>query len=239
MANDTLDPDSALDAELPGDTEIVDGAATPDGTTAGSTNGDEGKDKGGKVKALSDTEAALKERQAEYTRVSQQIAEMRGQLSMLAQMQASKQPTEVEKDLLDSITDDELIENPSKAKELMRGFRKEIAKVLQERDEYWRGEVNKVSGNRVDPDTAAAMNELRNDPELAGLPDSALKAMAGRLLKATGKKVAVRTPPGNVIPSRNGSSSARPSDGELTDEQKMFLQISGVDRGGMRTDTLE
>lgn len=237
MANDTLDPDSEQ-SELSGDATVVDGATAPDGTTDTTADSTDSAAKGGKEKALADTEAALKARQAEYTKLSQAMAEMRGQMDLLAKMQAmGKQPQEEQKDVLDSISDDDLIENPAKVKEMLRGIRQEMAKVLQERDEYWRNEIGRIAGGRVDPAVAEAMNELRQDPELAGLPDSALKAMATRLAKAGGKKLAVRTPTGNIAPSRG--QPAQGGNGELTAEQKMFLAISGVDRGGKRTDTLD
>lgn len=188
----------------------------------------------GKEKALRDTEAALKERQAEFTRLSQQMAEMRGALTTLTQLQQQQGKTkEEDKDWIDSLESDKVIEDPLAAMKLMvTNMRKEIASVLSDRDSYL---LSRVGGQSVDPEIKSIVDELKADANFSDLPDEKLVAMAKKM--HTPKK-AVMQPRGNIA-GVSRTSSAPKKDGKYTPEQLAWLKVSGAMKTNKRDDTLE
>jgi hypothetical protein len=230
MSDDTLNAGS--EQELPA--EVVDAAVD---AASQETTADTGKQAPtGKDKALADTEAALNERKAEFTRLSQQLAELKGSMATLAQMQTAKKEEEV-KDWMDAVDDDKIVENPAMVKQMFKQLRQEFATVLQNRDAYIQGEIAKHGANQIDPALRSVVDELKTDPDLADLPEAKLVAMAKRM--GGPKKVAVMKPNGNIAGGQRGAPRTEALDGELTPEQKLWLQVSGTVKNGKRDDTLE
>lgn len=231
MSDDTLNVDSV--EELPTEETIGTDEAASQETTDDSV--DEALPKG-KEKALRDTEAALKEKQAEFTRMSQQLAEMKGTMNALMQMQAQKNQPEV-KDWMEEYTDDKVIENPALALKALANMRKEFVSVLRDRDEWMKSEIEKARGSSIDPSLQAVVNELRSDPDFADLPDNKLVAMAKKM--GTPKK-AVMSPRGNIASGQRGAPAPKAlKPGELTPEQEAYLRAAGIMRDKKRDDTLE
>lgn len=230
MSDDTLNAGS-VDTELPA--EVVDATvdAAPDGTTA---EAEQAQPKG-KEKALADTEAALNERKAEFTRLSQQLAELKGSMAMLAQMQTAKKEEEV-KDWMDEVEDDKLVENPAMVKQMFAKLRQEFVTVLQNRDAFIQAELARRTASAIDPALRSVVDELKSDPDLADLPEAKLLAMAKRM--NTGKK-AVMTPRGNIADGSRAAPSKPAKEGEFTPEQLAWLRASGAMGDGKRDDTLE
>lgn len=139
-------------------------------------------------KRLADTEAALKERQREFHQVSRELAELRGQLSAVKQMQ---QPAATQKDVLDDEKlASELRDDPSKVLEILKrersSLQQQVASVLEARDNYWRGELMKV-----DPEVVAMRNQiakLREDPDFADFSDAQLAKLAKKNVTNSPKK---------------------------------------------------
>ena len=229
MSDDTLNVDSV--EELPTDETVgtVDSASqeTTDETTVEA-------EPTGKDKALKDTEAALKARQAEFTKLSQQIAEQRGQLTTLTQLLSQQKPKEEAKDWMDELNSDKVVEDPLASMRFMRDqMRKEIASVLADRDAYL---LSKVGSTRTDPELQAKVDELRSDPDFADLPDSKLAAIARKMAPA---KRAVMTPRGNIASSGRGAPVTAKKDGEFSAEETAWLKAAGVMKTNQRDDTLE
>lgn len=230
MSDDTLnvDPDQT---GLPTDETIeTDGAASQE-TTAEST------DKGGlkgKDKALADTEAAIKERQAEFTRLSQQLAEMKGQLTTLTQIQSQQAKPVEQKDWMEDLDGDKFVQDPiTVLKTIIANQRREIAAVLQDRDAYLLG---KVGSPRLDPEVQSKVDELKSDPVFADLPTEKLAAIAAKMIPA---KKAVMQPRGNIAAGSRGAPVTVVKDGEYTPEQLAWLKASGAMKSNKRDDTLE
>lgn len=231
MSDDTLNVDSG--EELPTDQQVeTDDSASLE--TTDDSNGDATEPKG-KEKALKDTEAALKERQAEFTRLSQQLAEMKGQLTTLTQLQTQQAKHEEVKDWMEELNSDNVVEDPLSAmKMVVNNLRKEIASVLSDRDAFLLSKVNSTSG--LDPEIKAKVDELRNDPDFADLPDKSILAMAKKL--AVPKK-AVMQPRGSISAGSRGAPSRQVKEGEYTPEQLAWLRASGAIKSNQRDDTLE
>lgn len=228
-SDETLNAGS--DEELPAQEVVGTDEAASQETTDESMQGNEPK---GKEKALRDTEAALKERQAEFTRLSQQMAEMRGALTTLTQLQQQQKPKEEEKDWIEALEADKVIEDPLSAMKLMvTNMRKEIASILSDRDAYL---LSKVGGQSVDPEIKSIMDGLRADPDLADLPDAKLMAMAKKM--QTPKK-AVMQPRGSIVGSGRAAAAAPKKAGQYTPEQLAWLKASGAMKTTERDDTLE
>src|SRR3990167_648309 len=84
-------PNAKLDsANSPDEQEEVVGDGSPDGIQPELTE----EEKADKRRA--DNEAAIQEKQAEFTRLSQQVAELRGQVSVLSGQRQSEQESEVD-----------------------------------------------------------------------------------------------------------------------------------------------
>jgi len=230
MSDDTLNAGS--EQELPA--EVVDAAVDAASQETTADTGTQAPT--GKEKALADTEAAIKERQAEFTRLSQQLAELKGSMATLAQMQTAKKEEEV-KDWMDAVDDDKLVENPAMVKQMFKQLRQEFATVLQNRDAYIQGEIAKHSASQIDPALRSVVDELKTDPELADLPEAKLLAMAKRM--GGGKKSAVMQPRGNIADGQRTTPTSSVKDGEYTAEQMAYLRASGTVKDGKRDDTLE
>lgn len=230
MNEETLNAGS--DEELPAEVVTDAGDAASQETTAESVK----QAPTGKEKALADTEAALKEKQAEFTRMSQQLAELKGKTEALMQMQSVKKEEEV-KDWMESIDDDKIVENPAMVKQMFQQLRQEFAGVLQGRDAFIQAEIARRMGSQIDPALRSVVDELKTDPDLADLPEAKLVAMAKRI--GGPKKTAVMQPRGNIAGGQRAAPQAAVQDGELTPEQKLWLQVSGTVKNGKRDDTLE
>lgn len=230
MSDDTMNVDS--DEELPtGEVLGTDEAASQETTE----ESEDGKVLTGKEKALKDTEAALKERQAEYTRLSQQLAEQKGQMNALVQLMAQreKQGTPEVKDWMDSINDEEVTADPAKAmKQMVQNMRREIASVLQDRDAFLASKF----GSKLDPETQAAVDGLKSDPDFADLPDSKLVAIAKRMGIT---KKAVMQPRGSFAGSGRGAPVTVKKDGEMSPDMLAYLTAVGAIKTAKRDDTLE
>jgi hypothetical protein len=230
MSDDTLNAGS--EQELPA--EVVD--ATVDAASQETTADTTTQAPTGKAKALADTEAALNERKAEFTRLSQQLAELKGRTEAMMQMQTAKKEEEV-KDWMDAVDDDKIVENPAMVKQMFKQLRQEFATVLQNRDAYIQGEIARHSASQIDPALRSVVDELKTDPDLADLPDAKLLAMAKRMGGA--KKAAVMQPRGNIAGGQRAAPTAPAKDGDYTPEQLAWLKVSGTVRDGKRDDTLE
>jgi TolA-binding protein len=229
MSEDTLNVDS--DEELSTVEEVGTEEAASKETTVEST-GDVVPT--GKEKALRDTEAALAERKAEFTRMSQQLAELKGQLTTLTALQQQNQKQEEVKDWLESIEGDKVLEDPASAmKALVQNLRKEIASVLDSRDAYL---LSKAGAPKLDAELQAKVEELKADPELADLPEAKLAAMAKRMVVP---KKAVMQPRGNIAGSARAPGAAPKKEGELTPAQIQYLKAVGLIKDNKRDDTLE
>ena len=100
---------------------------------------------------LSDTEAALKDRQREFTEISLKLAELKGQMSVLSQR--NDEPD----DPMSEVLDDELLgrasTEPDKVlKELVAREHKLLGKTLQQRDDYWKDEMRKMLDEHLNPE---------------------------------------------------------------------------------------
>lgn len=230
MSNDTLNVDS--EQELP----TVEHVETEESALQETTDESQEAEPKGKEKALRDTEAALKAKQAEFTRMSQQFAELKGSMDAMLKMQvAMQQPKPEEKDWVDMLEPDKVIEDPLSAmKQLTMNLRKEFAGVLQDRDAYWKGEIERMKGTSIDPELKSVMDGLKADPDFADLPDAKLLAFAKKM--GTPSK-AVKEPRGNIA-SVSRSNPAGRKEG-LSPEQKAWLIASGAMRVNKRDDTLE
>ena len=230
MSDDTLNVDST--EELPTDETVGADDPASQETTEESTVDAEPK---GKEKALRDTEAALKARKAEFTTLSQQIAELKGSLTTLTQLQQSQQAQKVEaKDWMEELNSDKVVEDPLAAmKMVVANLRKEIAGVLENRDAYL---LSKVGGPRIDPELQSKVDELKNDPDFADLSDEKLAAIAKKM---SIPKKAVMQPRGNISGSGRTSAQQAKKAGELSDEEKAWLTAAGVLKSNKRDDTLE
>lgn len=231
-----MNSDETLNAgsgeELPAEEVVGMDESASQETTDESGNEDQPK---GKEKALRDTEAALKARQAEFHKLSQQMAEMRGQLTTLMTLKQQQEHKEEIKDWVDSLDGDKVIEDPLAAMKMMvSNLRKEFASVLTDRDTYL---MSKVGGQSVDPEIKSIVDELKNDPSFSDLPDEKLVAVAKKM--HTPKK-AVMQPRGNIAgSSRASSSGSKAKDGKFTPEQIAWLRASGAMKTNQRDDTLE
>ena len=217
--------------ELPVDeTSGADDAASQE-TTDESTNDVEPK---GKEKALRDTEAALAASKAEYTQVRQQIAEMKGALTTLTQLQTQRaQPVVEEKDWMDEMDDEKVLSDPKASMKLMRDrMRSEFAQVLEARDAYL---ASKFGAASIDPELKSKVDELKNDPDFSDLPEAKLIAMAKKFSPA---KKAVMQPRGSITGSQRTASTA-PKKDELSEEAKAYLIMTGAIPSKKRDNTLE
>jgi hypothetical protein len=232
MNDETLGAGS--DEELPANEEVGAGESASDETTDESTVEAQPT---GKEKALKDTESALKERKAEFTRLSQQFAEMKGQMDLLKQLQVQQraQPKEETKDWLDTIDNEKFMEDPATAtKNMFAMLRKEMASVLTDRDKFLLEQSKSIS--RLDPAIQTAVDELRNDPELADLPDAKLIAMAKKMGVT---KKAVMSPRGNIAGGQRGVPAKTSVNPEENPEFMAYLRAVGAIPSNKRTDTLE
>ena len=227
MSDDTLNVDS--DEELSTGAEVGADESASEETTdeSGAVEAPKGKEK-----ALRDTEAAIKERQAEFTRLSQQIAELKGSMNTLTQLQ--QKPKEEAKDWMESLEADKVIEDPLAAmKAVVTNLRKEIAAVLTDRDAYL---LSRVSAPAIDPELKSIVDGLKADPDLADLPDNKLVAMAKKM---QAPKKAVMTPRGNISSTGRTASATPRKPGQYTPEQIAWLKASGAMKTNDRDDTLE
>jgi hypothetical protein len=229
MSDDTLNVDSA--EELPTDETVGTDESASQETTDEST-GDAVPS--GKEKALKDTEAAIKARQAEFTKLSQQIAELKGSLTTLTQLQSQQAKQEEVKDWMEELNSDKVVEDPLAAMKFMRDqMRKEIASVLSDRDAFL---LSKVGGAKIDPELQSKVDELRADPDFADLPGEKLAAIARKMVTP---KRAVMTPRGSISGSGRSTPAQVKKEGELSAEETAWLRAAGVLKTNQRDDTLE
>lgn len=230
MSDDTMNVDSV--EELPTDEVLETGEAASQETT---DEPEDGKVLTGKDKALKDTELALKERQAEFTRLSQQYAELKGKTDTLAQMMAvrEKQGAPEAKDWMEELNDEEVTADPAKAmKQVIINMRREIAGLLQDRDAY----LSSKFGSKLDHETQAAVDSLKSDPDFADWPDSKLAVIAKKMGIA---KKAVMQSRGSIGSGGRGAPVIQKKAGELDPEVQAYLIASGAVKSGKRDDTLE
>jgi hypothetical protein len=231
MSNDTMEVDSA--EELSTAEDIGTGESASNETTDESTK--EGPK--GVEKALRDTESALKERQAEFTRLSQQYSELKGKMDAVMQMTTSMgKPKEVEqKDWMEDFTEDALVENPALALKAIRKQREEFVSVLRDRDAWMMDQIEKARGSDIDPELKTVVDGLKADPDFADLPVAKLVAMA----KKMSPKKAVMEPRGSVSQGGRTGVAGKPKAGEMSPEMKQYLVMTGAIKNGKRDDTLE
>lgn len=116
-------------------------------------------------KRKADTEAAIRERQAEFTKLSQQVAELRGQLSIISDQRQSKQEDEV--DWLDDETFREKItEDPQEVANALKRMRTEFVQVLRMRDQALKAEMLRT--NPVYEELEKEAEKLSKDPDYNG-----------------------------------------------------------------------
>ncbi len=230
MSDDTLNVDSV--EELPTEETVGTDDAASQETTDESIDSEVVAPKG-KEKALKDTETALKEKQAEFTKMSQQLAELKGQFTTLMQLQQKPKQEEV-KDWMEELNSDKVVEDPLAAMKFLRDqMRKEIASVLSDRDAYL---LSKVGGPRIDPELQSKVDELKSDPDFADLPAEKLVAIAKKM---SIPKKAVKDLRGSVGGGGRGAPSQTRKDGEYTAEELAFMRASGTLKTNKRDDTLE
>lgn len=228
MSNDTLNVDS--DEELStSDTIETDDTNLDEGTTVDSKSEAVPR---GVEKALRDTESALKERQAEFTRLSQQYSELKGKMDAVMQMNTAKKEVEV-KDWMEDFTDDALIENPALALKAMKRQREEFVAVLRDRDAWMKEQIEGIRGSNIDPELRGVVDTLKADPDFADLPESKLVAMA----KKMSPKKAVMEPRGGV--SSGGRAAPVAKKQEMSPEMRQYLIMTGAIKTNKRNDTLE
>jgi len=231
MSEDTLNVDS--EQELSTGQELVE---TDESASQETTDKSKESAPKGVEKALRDTEAALKERQAEFTRLSQQMAELRGNMDMFTKLQQQAQPKPEEKDWIEDLDAEKVVEDPLSAmKQVTINLRKEFAQVMRDRDAYWQSRVEAIGGNRIDPEIKSVVDKLKDDPDLSDLPESKLVAMARKMVTPS---KAVKEPRGNIAGGGKTSVAPQRKDG-LTAEQVAWLKASGAMNGNSRSDTLE
>lgn len=209
--------DAALDAQAP----EPDAQASPDdGAQAApddaGTQAAEPDDK--TAKRVADTEAALKEKQAELTRVSQEIALQKAIKKQLDARQAPA-PKQEEKDYLD---DPEWVqrfeEDPTAAvREIQRNERARLKSTFEARDEYLMGQFKRMLDERTDPARLELQGQLATlaaeIPGFEDIPAQTQIAMAKKFADATPSKPDTRRPPatgpagtGRPPPPVNGPS---------------------------------
>jgi len=157
-------------------------------------------------KRLAGTEKALQERQREFHEVSRQLAEVKGQMSVLTQQ---NQP--VVKDVLDdeSIAA-KLRDDPSAILGLMKQKlaeqQSQFASVLEARDRFYQEQIGKSN-----PEVIAFKDkiaEFRKDPDLQGFSDQQLVIMA----KKSAPRQSYRGAPGGQRTVQNKSDDVTKSD---------------------------
>lgn len=132
-------------------------------------------------KRLADTEKALQERQREFHEMSQKLAELKGQMSVMSQQ---NQP--VAKDILD----DEAIaaklrDDPSAVlgimKQKLAEQQSQFAGVLEARDRFYQEQISKSDPNVVLMRDKIA--EMRKDPDMQAFSDQQLAILAKKSAK--------------------------------------------------------
>jgi hypothetical protein len=230
MSDDTLNVDSV--EELPTEETVGTDDAASQETTDESSDGEVVVPKG-KEKALRDTDTALKEKQAEFTKMSQQLAELKGQFTTLMQLQQKPKQEEV-KDWMEELNSDKVVEDPLAAiKMVVANLRKELAGVFSDRDAFL---LSKMGGSRIDPELQSKVDELKSDPDFADLPAEKLVAIAKKMSMP---KKAVKDLRGSVGGGGRGAPSGTRKDGDLTAEEMAWLRASGTLKTNKRDDTLE
>lgn len=166
MADDTVVmPDSGtlssadVPLDFPADSQQTAAANQKDGTgadAADSPKGNQSEPTSNPVleKRLSDTESALKERQAELTRVNQAIAMLEGKIAATQNMMTRGDEAAVEPDPL-SVLDDEntFLANPRETtKEALVRQNQRIASLLKERDSYWESKMQEMIATQLNPE---------------------------------------------------------------------------------------
>lgn len=109
-------------------------------------------------KRLNDTETALKERQAEFHKLNQQLAEMRGELKATQALTVERaQPAEPETDWLDNEEIDSIvaIDTAKGVKQVARGIRGEFGKLLEMRDSHYEDKIKALEAKITSLSAAA------------------------------------------------------------------------------------
>jgi hypothetical protein len=173
-------------------------------------------------KRLSDTESALKERQAEFHKLNQQLAELRGEIKATREMTAAreKEPAEPESDWLDSEDIDALAstDTPKALKQVARGLRGDVGKILELRDKEMRDAILRDIRRELSVAVDPRRSEYR--PELDELsskhtwfkdlsPEHQIE-IAGVLREKTGGKLRPPSTPGNgSVPAQTQTDDAK------------------------------
>jgi len=240
---------------VPDESLMPDSGSDPgDGTPAGTRTDDNGKDGAGEgqpstdagqrdskdEKRIADTEAARKEKQAEFTRLSQNLAELReqlaeakGQLSVLTAKPAEKdEPDWLESDEFSEKAADE---TPGKVlKGAIGKTRQEIVRLLEARDAHFNKKIADLEARlaQASPErqsVADVMEEFKDKAWFKAMPDAAKvqfakETKAERAKAAEGEGGETRRS-GSDSPNGSGRRVVRqkPSDG-MSDEQKAYLK---------------
>lgn len=112
------------------------------------------------AKRLSDTEAALKDRQREFTEMSLKLAELRGEMNAMAK------PEKVQDDPVAEVWDDALkdrfISDPTTAlPEIIERQQRVFAKTLDQRDKFWKSEIKSMLDEQLNPERVELRSTIK------------------------------------------------------------------------------
>ena len=160
----------------------------------------EGPEDDGLKKQLEDTKRKLHE-------IAMENAELRGRQSALE----TKSEEEVEASPFESLQEDDVIQNPymivSATQDALAKFRQEVIETFKARDQFLAAEMDKR-----DPALAAVreqIDELRKDPDLKGLSDRQLAAIAKRTTANDDTEERSLGRPGGKRSARGGTRSTK------------------------------
>lgn len=148
----TITPIAAPPPSARADSDATRSAEAGAGADAGAKASEPAKVEDVVQKRLNDTETALKERQAEFHKLTQALAELRGELKATQTMATSRQtPAEPESDWLDNEELDTLAatDTAKAVKQVARGLRGDVGKLLELRDKELRDAILKEIRNEV------------------------------------------------------------------------------------------
>jgi len=161
-------------------------------------------------KRLADTEAALKERQAEYHRVSAELAEMRGYMSALREKATPEPPDPLD----DETLEERFNADPGKTwREMQRAERAKFAEVLAARDQEYQktlASLKQAVDVVADPERetlATAYSALDGKSWFKALDSSGKREAARDWVANTGSPAP--RPPGSPAGNERGSNVAK------------------------------
>jgi len=205
----------------------VDPAA--DGGEGSPDNGNQPIDADKVAKRVADTEAALKERQAELTRVSQELAAQKAVQAELARRETAAtkdeglKPFYQDEEWLGSFQDDlaDLLDEPGAtlSKALAQAFAKNdegYAQLFQSRDEALLEQVRTIVAEATDPKTQALRTTMtalaKQFPWFNDLPSGRQREIAEVIKKSTGNGSDTLTPPATDFTGTGRAPAARAVD---------------------------